>query len=88
MPSKRNSEVEITLDGDPITLYAWRQRMKAERRNDLHNNYVSSAELIDLLRVDHATLKRWRTQNKIQHKNIGGRWFYATADVPSLASER
>ena len=79
--------VEIWLDGQQISLTEWRARLKVERTIDT-SDYVTSAELIELLRVSHATLKRWRTQGKIRHKKWGSRWHYAVADLPSLANER
>jgi len=85
---KRKSEdpdIEISVDGKPISLHAWRAQKRMEHWVDL-SDYVTSAEIIELLRVDHATLKRWRSQGKIHHKKMGDRWYYAAADLPRLAN--
>ena len=81
-----NPDVEIRVDGKPISLHAWRAQKRMEYLVDL-NDYVTSAEIIELLRVDHATLKRWRRKGKIHHKKVGDRWYYAAADLPALANE-
>jgi len=81
-----NPDVEILVDGKPISLHAWRAQKRIEYRVDL-DDYVTSAEIIELLRVDHATLRRWRSQEKIGHKKVGGKWYYAAADLPGLANE-
>ena len=85
---KRKSEdpdIEISVDGIPTTLNELRAQKSMEHWVDL-SDYVTSAEIIELLRVDHATLKRWRSQGKIHHKKMGDRWYYAAADLPRLAN--
>lgn len=82
----QNPEVEIWVDGVPISLKAWRARKKIEYTVDF-SDYVTSAEIMEILRVDHSTLERWRSQGKIGHKKWGGRWHYAAADLAALANE-
>jgi len=82
----RDSDIEISVDGIPTTLNELRVQKSMEHWVDL-GDYVTSAEIIELLRVDHATLKRWRRQGKIHHKKVGDRWYYSAADLPKLANE-
>ena len=76
-------DIEIRVDGNPISLRAWR-RMVREEQGRIPDGYITGAEATRILGVKPGTLRGLREQGEVGHRKVKNVWYYSSSDLAAL----
>lgn len=70
---------------DALAEYVHSMERPAENEDE---NWVDSGEVCRFLKISDRTLQRLRTNGKITHTSLGGKYYYQIGQIKKLLNER